>query len=306
MPTGEPIRDRLDAMTADLRDRVAQLLQTTTDDLSALIELARVEAADAAARQAREEAARQADDRLAGAVAAAESRVAAAESHVAGAEERGRQDGHRQGRQDGFDAGLAQGRREAEDAVRRHFEAAAIAESEWLLHAVQEIDRARSLTEVLDTLANSAGHEAARVALLIVSGDRLRGWRLTGFDPSIDNPAKLDIGMDAAGVVADAIRGAVAISVDSPTRPAPSFVKIPPGQRMIAVPLMVDSRVVAVLYADQAGSRDSIPNAHLAWSATLEVLARHAARTLQAVTAAKATRVLTDDVGISGGIRRSA
>jgi hypothetical protein len=56
----------------------------------------------------------------------------------------------------------------------------------------------------------------------------------------------------------------------------------------------MSGQVVAVLYADQGPADDPQRDATMAWPATLEVMGRHAARCLEALTAFKAARVLTE------------
>src|SRR2546422_695533 len=69
---------------------------------------------------------------------------------------------------------------------------------------------------------------------------------------------------------------------------------LPGGRERWAVPFRRGGRVVAVLYADQGPADDPQRNATMAWPATVEVMGRHAARCLEALTAFKAARVLTE------------
>ncbi len=64
---------------------------------------------------------------------------------------------------------------------------------------------------------------------------------------------------------------------------------------MLAVPIPLSGQVVAVLYADQAAdeaARDGHPESLVVWPAILEVLARHATRSLEATTAFRAAQLL--------------
>jgi hypothetical protein len=67
----------------------------------------------------------------------------------------------------------------------------------------------------------------------------------------------------------------------------PSFARTAGARHAAALPITVGGRVVAVLYAD-ATPVDS-PSGASRWPATLEVLARHASRALEAMTVQQAT-----------------
>jgi hypothetical protein len=140
-----------------------------------------------------------------------------------------------------------------------------------IVDAVRAIDETRSLTEVLDVLVAWAGGEASRVGVLLVRGSRVRGW---GEENSLD----LDLG--ETGIVADAVRtGYPASTTVSEALPAP-FADAPAGADVLAIPVALAGEVVAVLYAigGDAGS--------------LEILARHAARAVEALTAFKIARAV--------------
>jgi hypothetical protein len=181
-----------------------------------------------------------------------------------------------------------------------------------LIEAVRSIDQARSLSEILDTLASRAGREAPRAAVLLVGGDRFRGWRLVGFDPAFDSPNTVDIGQADAGVIAEAVRtGGVASGAASGIG-APRFASLAPGRDSVAVPISMSGQIVAVLYADQGAGQDENTTGNLkegsangeptlGWRDRLEVLTRHAARCLEAITALKAARVLLERPDLPAG-----
>jgi len=239
-------------------------------------------------------AARDADVRITEAVAAAEQEAAARLTEaVAAAEDRGRVAGREEGRQDG----LAQGRQEGRDDTRGVAQRAESAAGERLVEAVRAMDRARSLSEILDTLASWAGREAARVGVLLVRGGQLRAWRFIGFDAALDDVSALELPLEEAGIIADAVRtGETAFADGGHGAAVPSFTTLPPGSQMLAVPISMAGQVVAVLYADQAAdeaSRDGRGESPVVWPAILEVLARHAMRCLEATTAFRAAQFLT-------------
>src|SRR5262245_52915642 len=133
------------------------------------------------------------------------------EGHAKGLEE-----GRAQGWEDGREQGRFEGRQEAEEAQTAQAAIAAAASAQLaasetgnidrLLDGIRAIDRARSLGEVLDTLAACGGREASRAAVFLVRGSHLRGWRFIGFDASFADAWSVD----AASVHADAIADAFA------------------------------------------------------------------------------------------------
>jgi hypothetical protein len=143
-----------------------------------------------------------------------------------------------------------------------------------LVAAVRTIDQARTLSEVLDTLATEVGGDASRAAVFVVRDGRVRSWRLVGFPARFDGE-RIDLSLDEAGVVAEAVSsGALASSAAS------LFDQLESGVEAIAAPIVLAGEPVAVLYAE-GGERASV-----------EVLARFAARALEALTALRAARAV--------------
>jgi chemotaxis protein histidine kinase CheA len=161
--------------------------------------------------------------------------------------------------------------------------------SDRTLAAFRKLDEARSLTAVLRVLADQAEHEIGRVALLLVIGSRLRGWEwrgLAGTDAAIDVP------IDPGTVFDRAIASGFPVSTsDAPLGadgdPLAALLAIPPGRVGLAVPISVGGRVVAILYADDAGDRT--PVVPSTWPELAEILARHAGRCLEALTVSHAS-----------------
>jgi len=168
-----------------------------------------------------------------------------------------------------------------------------LAASERLLTAIRAIDRASSLREVLDTLVSAAGREASRVALVLVRADKFHGWRFIGFGPALDTAAHIEISRTEAGALLEAVASGASVSGDGGAAgAAPGFANLAPGLEYLAVPLTMAGDVVAVLYADQGAS--------LTWPHAVEVLSRHAGRCLEALTAIKAARALTERPQVPG------
>ena len=196
---------------------------------------------------------------------------------------------------------LAEAEARGRGAARAELRSMELAASERLAEATRAMDRARSLSEILDTLASCAGREAARVSVLVVRGSHLRAWRFIGFGPRLDEAAQYEIPMADAGIIGDAVRTGAPVSGDSAAQAsAPSFAELPPGRETLALPVAMSGQVVAVLYADQGPwePEDAAALPLLSWPASLEVMARHAARCLEAVTAHRAAQVLTERLDV--------
>jgi len=172
----------------------------------------------------------------------------------------------------------------AESAAESARAVAAADKNARLLDSVQWLGRARSLGETLDTLASAAGREASRVAVLTIRAGHAHGWRFIGFG-ALDQTPPSDLPFDAAGIIATAARD----NVVATGQPTPAFAGLEPGVPSMAVPLALAGEVVGVLYADAGSSK---PESRLNAEA-LEILARYAARGIEAMTAFKVARSLT-------------
>ena len=166
--------------------------------------------------------------------------------------------------------------------------------AERLLDAIRALDRGASLSDILDTLATCAGAEVARAAVLIVRGDSLRGWRLIGFDADLAGARDLELPLAQSGPIAAAVRTRCQASArDS----APAFARLPSGRECLALPLVVAGEVVAVLYADEGAGDAQAQHVDAGRASTLEVVVRHAARCLEAITAFRAAQAATGAPG---------
>ena len=180
-------------------------------------------------------------------------------------------------------------------ATRDDLNAVALAASERLAEAIRAIDRARSLTEILDALVSCAAREASRVGVLLVGGGELRGWRFVGFGPAFDTANQIVGSLADAGLVAEAVRTGAAVSSDTSRPPArPAFAQLLDGREALAVPMTMSGQVVTVLYADRGPVDGESAASAMNWQSMLEVMARHAARCLEVLTAFRAARVLTE------------
>jgi hypothetical protein len=156
--------------------------------------------------------------------------------------------------------------------------------------AVRRLDGARSLIEVLDVLTDAAAREAPRIAILLVRGNKLAGWRAAGFSRDND-PRELEVPIDQAGLLTRAIRSSSAVATSdavSGDGGAGPFGLLPGSNAAVAMPLRVGGETIGVLYADDVSAREhEVPGV---WPESVEVLARHACRCLEVVTIARVSQ----------------
>jgi hypothetical protein len=125
--------------------------------------------------------------------------------------------------------------------------------------AIIEINEQKSQSDILKTLVNRAAGFAPRVAFFVVKGDQANGWRGRGFEGTVGDQAIQQISLS---VNSDTIIGGAAKSLQTFSGGPGSHTEDhlllnrlgeEPAQRIIAIPLVVRGRSVAVLYADSAG-----------------------------------------------------
>lgn len=157
-----------------------------------------------------------------------------------------------------------------------------------LVESIRGLDGATSLSEVLDALALAAARETARAALTVIKGDHVVGWRLSGFGTRDAQPKSIAMPISDSGVIGLAASSGRPAATRDGEADGPGFEHLPSDRRGLAVPVLVGGRVVAVVYADglAAGGQDehTVPSP---WPEVVEVLARHAGRCLEAMTAQK-------------------
>jgi len=172
-------------------------------------------------------------------------------------------------------------------AAERHLE---LAFAERLLDAVRRMDSARSLIEVLDVLVDASAREVPRVAVFLVRGSKLAGWRAAGFSRD-DDPCEREVPLDQAGLITKAVRSSSAVAASDATSGdigATPFGALPVASAAVAIPLRVGGETVGVLYADDVSPREH--EAPSAWPESIDVLSRHACRCLEVVTIARVTQ----------------
>jgi hypothetical protein len=128
--------------------------------------------------------------------------------------------------------------------------------------AISEIDGQQSQAEILTVLVNRAAAFAPRVAFFVIKGDQGIGWRARGLQGTVGDQAVQQIKFAMA---ADTAVGAASRSRESwsggPGSHGEDHMILnhlgeEPPARIVAVPLVVSKRSVAVLYAD-SGDLDS-------------------------------------------------
>ncbi len=128
--------------------------------------------------------------------------------------------------------------------------------------AISEIDQQQSQAEILKVLVNRAAAFAPRVAFFVVKGDEAIGWRARGLQGTVGDQAvqQIKFALNAETTVGGASRSGETWS-GGPGSHADDHLIVnhlgeEPPARIVAVPLVVRDRSVAVLYAD-SGDLDS-------------------------------------------------
>jgi hypothetical protein len=125
--------------------------------------------------------------------------------------------------------------------------------------AITEINEQHSQADILKALVNRAASFAPRVAFFVVKGQQATGWRGRGFEGTVGDNAIQQISLS---LNSDTVVGGVAKSLATwsggPGSHSEDHLLLnrlgeEPAQRVVAVPLTVRGRAVAVLYADSAG-----------------------------------------------------
>ena len=131
--------------------------------------------------------------------------------------------------------------------------------------AISEIYEQKSQAEILKALVNRASSFAPRVAFFVIKGEQATGWRARGFEGSVGDDAihEISLSVNADTVVGSAAKGLATWSGGPGSHAEDHLLQDrlgeEPARRIVAIPLKVRGRAVAVLYADSAGlDSDSI------------------------------------------------
>jgi hypothetical protein len=124
--------------------------------------------------------------------------------------------------------------------------------------AIEDLEGQSSQSDILNALVNRAASFAPRVAFFVVRNERVTGWRARGLEGTVGDDSVREISLP---VESDTLLGGAARSRRSWSGGPGShgednsiyghFGGEPP-QRLVAVPLVVRGKSVAVLYADSA------------------------------------------------------
>jgi hypothetical protein len=157
--------------------------------------------------------------------------------------------------------------------------------------ALEEIHQQQSQAEILKTLVNRAASFAPRVAFFVTKGNQANGWRGRGFEGTVGDKAIQEISLS---IDANTIIGSVAKSKTTWSGGPGSHEEdhlllnqlgVEPPQRIVAVPLTVRGRTVAVLYADSAGLDSEAINLE-----ALETLVRVSGMAVELVSVSRAPK----------------
>jgi hypothetical protein len=125
--------------------------------------------------------------------------------------------------------------------------------------AISEINEQKSQADILKALVNRAASFAPRVAFFVIKGDQATGWRGRGFEGTVGDQAipQISLSLGADTVIGSAAKALTTWS-GGPGSHSEDHMLLnrlgeEPPQRVIAIPLAVRGRAVAVLYADSAG-----------------------------------------------------
>jgi hypothetical protein len=148
--------------------------------------------------------------------------------------------------------------RGVEEAAAESARTKASSEMAILKAAVEEIDDQRTQANILDALVNRAASFAPRVAFFVIKNEQATGWRARGFEGTIGDDAirQINLSLSSDTVISDVARSRTTWSgspgAHSEDHDMLGELGSEPPQRMIAIPLVVRDRSVAVLYADSA------------------------------------------------------
>ena len=201
------------------------------------------------------------------------------------------------------DAALAEAERALSEAMRQaqlqseQGRAAALVESlqfaredigtrvRSLAHAASTMDEATTLSEVLDALADGLRPQAPRTAVLVFQHDRARVWHRNGFaeSPATTPDLHLPDHADLKAIVDSAAPALVEARESG--QPAVGLAPLAPGRQGLAVPVAIGGQSAALVYADGGDDEEALAPG---WTDAVELLARHAARCLETLTAMRA------------------
>jgi hypothetical protein len=160
-----------------------------------------------------------------------------------------------------------------------------------VLEAMIALDAAPSLSDILNVLADRAALHTGRVLLFVRHGTTLTGWRWHGYTPDPRDATALEIGLADDGLVARAASTGTTTAGSGLAAGSATAASCGENHAAIAVPLRVDDDVVAVLYADEEATDEKGISGP--WREVIGMLAAHAARCLESMTARRLGELVT-------------
>jgi hypothetical protein len=290
---GREIQDRLQEFVSHLATAAADERQTLADQAQQAV-AASERTLDAAITRAREEAvaelAARHEAELAARDAAQAERDAAQAERDAAQAERDTAQAEREAAQAERHAALERQAHERQTLERETM----LATMERLVTAFRRLDEGQSLSQLLDVLATESARETPRCAVFVVRGRNLQGWSFSGFDAAPRDARgitfALDVIPDFERVIDQGARAEVHHTAFSGDDSGPlNFITLRHDDVGVAVPVIVGGQVAALVYADDGADLDR--PAPSSWPEAIELLARHAARCLEAQTAIRAARL---------------
>ncbi len=124
--------------------------------------------------------------------------------------------------------------------------------------ATSEINEQKSQADVLKVLVNRASSFAPRVAFFVIKGDTASGWRGRGFEGTVGDQSiqQISLPLSSDTVISSAAKSLTTWSggpgSHSEDHSLMNRLGEEPPQRIVAIPLNVRGKAVAVLYADSA------------------------------------------------------
>lgn len=282
-----------DVLAQVTRDQDA--LQAKADQAVADAE-ARAAAAEATAAEARAEADAQQTQALATAkdesVAAVQAAITQTREHVAreaaGLVARAREEAAQAHAALAADREARRALDEEAAALRAAAEQGSLAAMERLLEAFRRLDHATTLTALIDALAEAAAGETTRSAVFVVRGREVRGWRVAGFSDGPADVRLVSVPLDGAGAIGVCVRSKARVDITPATFADAgdlAFLAAVDAAAGVAMPVTLGGETAAVIYGDDGGA-----GGPAGWRETIEILARHASRCLEAQTAIRAAK----------------
>ena len=174
-------------------------------------------------------------------------------------------------------------------ALRASAEQGSLAAMERLLDAFRRLDQAMTLTALIDALAEAAAGETTRSAVFVVRGREVRGWRVAGFSDAPADVRLVSVPLDGAGAIGVCVRSKARVEITPATFAGSGdlgFIAGVDAAAGLAMPVTLGGETAAVIYGDDAGT-----GGPAGWRETIEILARHASRCLEAQTAIRAAKL---------------